>query len=121
MRNVVKNLLLARQLMSSMTTREVQEIDFSLYNDSDEVWCFDAYHTDEDGIPVGVYTWYVPTELCEMLHLIMTGTIVLVENLDSEAEVTVSHPPYKKTQEMHEEELHPYCKLLAIISQPEGE
>ena len=117
----VKNLMFARQLMAGMTTTEITEIDFSLYNHSDEVWCFDAYHIDEDGSPVGVYTWYVPTELMDLSHLIMTGTIVEVENLNDTAQVTVSHPPYKKTMEMHTNDVHPYCALLAIISQPEGE
>ena len=121
MRNVVKNLLLARQLMSSMTNTEIKEIYLSLYNDTDNVICFDAYHLDEDGTPVGVYTWYVPQNLLSQSHLLLEGTIVEVENLDSTAEVTVSHPPYKKTQQMHTDEVHPYCALLSIISQPEGE
>jgi len=120
MRNV-KNLMLARQLVAGMTMREIEEIDFSLYNDDQEVVCFDAYHLDEDGTPVGVYTWYVPQNLADLSWLLLEGTVVLVENLDSEAEVTVSHPPYRKTQEMHNMELHPYCALIKIISQPEGE
>jgi hypothetical protein len=107
--------------MASMTTREIEEVDFSLYNLSDDVLCFDAYHLDENGVASSIYTWYIPTELLGLSHLLLEGTIVLVENLNDTAEVIVSGSPYRKTQENHNEDLHPYCALIAIISQPEGD
>ena len=120
MRNV-KNLMLARQLVAGMTMREIEEINFSLYNHDQEVVCFDAYHLDEDGTPTSIYTWYVPQEIQDLSWLLLEGTVVEVENLNGTAEVTVSCPPYRKTQERHNEDLHPYCALIRIISQPEGE
>jgi hypothetical protein len=117
----VKNLMFARQLMAGMTSTEIREINYALYNHDDEVVCFDAYHLDENNIPSGIYTWYIPQELRDLSWLLLEGTIVEVENLNDTAQVVVSHPPYRKTMEMHTNDVHPYCALLAIISQPEGE
>lgn len=108
------NLLFARNVINSLTNEEITDIENELYKD-DEISCVDAVHFREDGSESEPYTWYIPKN--EIIGAIDRGDLLVVEQVVGIhlAIVKAIGRIYKKGKDEHQNDLHPYCKVITVL------
>jgi len=97
-----------------------EEIDFfesEVYQD-ENVMCVDAVHPNDflclENHEQQIYTWYIPTD--RKIEIEEGDTLVVEQSFGiGLAFVKAVSKPYKKTREQHENEIHPYCKVVSNL------
>lgn len=109
----IKNLMFARNVLSKLTDKEIEEIENDLYQE-ETVLCVDAEHFDETGDTSEVYTWFIPSG---MMMDVEPGDILVVEQVIGIglAFVRATTTAYTKTKEQHESDIHPYCRVISNL------
>ena len=77
--------------------------------------CVDAIHPneedEEDHFGQQIYTWYIPSD--RQLEIEEGDTLVVEQTVGiGLAFVKAVSKPYLKTREQHENDIHPYSKVL---------
>ena len=108
LKHPLKHVMIAKNVLARLGHEAIEEIEDELYND-DGVLCVNARHLD--GSSSQSYTWYIPMGKDYEIEL---GDTLVVEQVVGIglALVQATCNPYFKTKEMHELDVHPYCKVI---------
>lgn len=115
--------MISRNALRKLDRETIEQIEDELYKpESDEdiftqqiVECVDAVHIDEEGGECSrAYTWFIPTWLD--IEIEIGDTLVVEQTVGiGLAFVKVIHGPYTMSKEQHEENINPYCPVIANI------
>jgi hypothetical protein len=116
--NNFKNLMYARNSFRNIPQEEIDAFEAEVYAD-ENVTCVNAVHccenyddeTEEGSQP---YTWYIPTD--RTIEIEIGDTLVVEQTVGiGLAFVKAVSEPYPKTREQHENEIHPYSKVVSNL------
>lgn len=113
MSHSLKDIMIAQNALTKLQTLGLYDpLMETLYNEDDEILCVDCYHPD--GEEDHLFTWYIPNthnfdiEVGDLLTVEQTFGIGI-------GFAIASKEPYYKTREMHEQDVHPYCRVISNL------
>lgn len=108
----LKDVMIAKNVLARLGKEAVSELEDEMYGMDGGVLCVDCTHLESDS--ECRYTWFIPLD---REYNIEDGDILVVEQVVGVglALVKAQCSPYFKTIDMHEMEIHPYCRVIRNI------